>query len=212
MTMTLEKPSTLLDAIKIKEQIFTEYPSMARSKKIKLCTQLIPSFLKAVDAASMLGREELSFPEALNCDVADDYMILRDDEDESIADVYIGADKRLNGHVVFSDGEEIDEHNLLILQGHTLANDFLWDCGCKKCESLRAKHIVEHESDHLVRNSNHVLSVHVPRDLKIKDTSDRLLDAMRGSSVDKLNTSRPKITSTNPMKRDGSISYYTNEQ
>lgn len=206
MTMTLEKPHTLPDAVTIKEQIFATYPSMSRSKKIKLCTQLIPAFLQAVDAASALGREELSFPAALNCDVADDYIILRDDEDESIADVYIGADKRLNGHVIFSDGEEIDQHKLLIQLGHTQEDGFLWKCGCKKCEALRAKYIIENESDHLVRNSQHVLNVHVPKELKIKDTSDRLQEAMWDSTVS-AQSEQEKIVSYRPMKRNGTTSY-----
>mgnify|MGYP007062013793 CR=1 FL=1 len=212
MTITLEKPGYELTPSSIKEKVFETFPSMSRAKKIKLVTQMLPALQLAVTSAELLSLEPLSLPDPTHCDISDDYIILRDEENQPIADVYIGTDAQLSGHVIFDSGEELDSHQRLILQGHELINGYLKHCDCKTCTALKIEATIEHDEKFLCRNSNHVLTVNLPRELKIKDTSDRLLDAMHDSSVDKQNTSIPKITSTNPMKRDGSISYYTNEQ
>lgn len=211
MTITLEKPSYELTPSSIKEQVFETFPSMARAKKIKLITQMIPALQLAATSAELLSMEPLSLPDPSHCDISDDYIILRDEDDHPIADVYIGTDAELCGHVIFESGAELDSHQRLILQGQELTNGYLRDCDCKDCTTLKVEETIEYDSKFLIRNSNHVLTVNLPRELKIKDTSDRLLDAMHDSSVDKSNTTLPRITSPTPMKRDGSTSYYQND-
>ena len=212
MTLTLEKPIYELTPKSIKEKVFETFPSMARSKKIRLITQMIPALQLAATSAELLSLEPLSLPDPTNCDVSDDYIILRDDENQPIADVYIGNDAELNGHVIFDTGEELDSHQRLLLLNNEVINGYLKDCDCKKCTELKVAEAVEHDEQFLVRNSNHVLTVNIPRELKIKDTSDRILDSMRNSSVDKSNTSVPKITSPRPMIRHANYSTPENNQ
>lgn len=212
MNITLTKPTYELTPSSIKEQVFETFPSMARAKKIKLITQMIPALQLAATSAELLSLEPLALPDPAHCDVSDDYIILRDENDLPIADVYIGTDAEMFGHVIFDTGEQLDSHQRLILQGHELTNGYLKECDCKDCTTLKVAETLENDSKHLIRNSNHVLTVNLPKELKIKDTSDRLLDAMYDSSVDKSNTTKPRINSPRPMVRHENYSTPINEQ
>lgn len=204
--MTLEKLNTF-NAKDIKTKIFETFPSMSRSKKIKLVTQMIPSFNLAVASAQLLDRGPLPIPEPINCDISDDYLILRDVNGDSIADVYVGSDNTYHGHVIFNNGTHLNTHERLVLEGHDVTNDYIADCPCATCSELKNTYALEQSEKHLTRNSQHVLNVHVPSELKIKDTSDKLQSAMQDSKVVSDPSTKPKITSYHPMRRDGNVSY-----
>jgi hypothetical protein len=210
--LTLTKNNNDLTPTSIRDQVFEHFPSMSRAKKIKLSTQLIPAMQLAATSAELLSREPISFPDPCHCNILDDYIVLRDEQGLLIASVYSGNDTEMTGHVVFESGEELTTHQRLLLQGYELTNGYLTDCNCKQCSTLIVKQTIEHDSDHLVRSSNHVLTVNLPRELKIKDTSDKLLDAMHDSTLSKDNRFPPRVFKANKMHRDGTTSYYINEQ
>ena len=204
---TLQKKDHELTPASIRDAVFANFPSMARAKKIKLSTQMIPALQVAATSAELLSMEPLSLPDPIRCDIADDYMILRDEDNESIADVYVGNDANLKEHVVFNNGESLSKHQRLLLQGHELVDGYLDECDCTECTKLKVAKTLEHDSKLLKRDSNHVLTVNLPRELKIRDTSDRLLNAMRDSEVSDNDDFKPRVFAPNNMRREGSVSY-----
>lgn len=183
------------------------FPSMPRYKKIKLITSLIPAYQRVVDVANLLGMAEPSEPAASNCEIVDDYLILRDSDLNSIADVYVGADNNLIGHVIFDDGTELSEHEILLRQGHTLTHGFIEDCRCPVCTAAKIAYAEASALKTLRRSSVHCLHVPVVTKLKVRGVSDRLVDKLRDARPIEQPDALPRIVGHFPMQRDGNVSH-----
>lgn len=207
MIQVLTKPNMPLTKKDVKESIEAQYPSMPRYKRIKLITGLLTAHKWCVEAASLLGEPEPNEPYPANCDLSDEYIILRDIDGKSIADVYVGENTDYLNHVVFESGNELTEHTMWLLRGKSYEDGYINECRCKACAQARATIALETESDHLTRNSNRVLTVPSISKIKIQGTSDELAQRMRDSKVIAETSSGPKIVSYQPMVRDGNTSY-----
>lgn len=191
----------------IKEEVEEFLPSMPRYKKIKLITTLIVSYKRVLEAASILDEPVPNEPSPSHCDIQDDYLILRDQDGGSIADVYLGEDKTMLNHIVFESGNEITEHTKWLYKGAELIDGhYIQDCQCEHCSAYRAELLLQSETDHLTRNSDRVLNVPTIGGLKIHGVTEELLDRLRDSTIAPETTSGPKIVGHFPMTRDGNTS------
>lgn len=196
--MTLTKKS-------VKEEIEQYLPSMPRYKRIKLITHLIPCYKRALEAASLLEEPKPNEPAPAYCDIYDDYLILKDEEGKSIADVYVGKDSSILNHIIFESGNELTEHTMWLLKGAELLDgEYIKECKCGRCADYRANLLLENDSDHLTRNSERVLTVKSIGALKITGVSEQLLERMRDSTIISETTSGPKIMGYFPIVREDS--------
>lgn len=202
-TATIQ-PNMSLDPKTIKEVITNKFPSMPRYRKIRLATSIIPAYERACEASLMLGKGSPPEPDPSHCDIDEDYVILRDSEANSIADVYIGGCSELTGHVIFDDGYELTEHEKHLMLGENDSHGYIATCSCVVCSEARAQVAVEDEQSRIDRNAHHVLFIPSISKLKITGTSDELEKKMLDSTVV---PTPEKIRDFRPMKRDGNASY-----
>ena len=202
-TATIQ-PNMSLDPKAVKEVIAKRFPSMSRYRKIRLATNIIPAYELACEASLMLGKGSPAEPDPAHCDIDEDYLILRDCDDNSIADVYIGEFSPLTGHVVFQDGFELTEHEKLLMLGENDSQGYLPSCSCAACRETRTEIAVEQEQSRIDRNAHHVLFIPSLSHLKVMGPSDELSRSLDNSTV--IQTT-DKIRDYRPMKRDGNASY-----
>ena len=211
MIQLLTKPNMPLSKKDVKESIEAKYPSMARYKRIKLITKLLNAYKWSLEAAELLGEAVPNDPYPANCDISDEYIILRDIDGNSIADVYVGENTEYLNHIVFESGNELTEHTMWLLRGKSYSDGHINECGCKSCSQRRAEIALEVESSHLTRNSQRVLTVPSIAKVKISGVSDELAERMRDSQVIAETTSGPKIVHYHHMVRDGNTSTRSSE-
>jgi hypothetical protein len=204
MPTATAQPNMSLDPKTIKEAITTKFPSMSRYRKIRLATSIIPAYELACEASLMLGKGSPPEPDPINCDIDEDYVILRDSESNSIADVYIGTTSEMTGHVVFQDGNELTEHEKHLMLGEDDSKGYIASCSCSSCSEHRTELAVEEESSLIDRNAHHVLFIPSISKLKVTGTSDELERMMQNSTTC---TKTEKIRDFRPMKREGNSSY-----
>jgi len=125
----------------IKEQIWEAHPYMPRVKKLRLVRHLLPSYERVVKLCEYL---EYSPPQAYDlphCDVADDFLLIKDADNNSIADVYIGTDSDIVGTIILPNGTQVSGHRLLLLEG-LKPNDYGYidDCQCSDCQNALLAH------------------------------------------------------------------------
>lgn len=191
----------------IKEEVEEFLPSMPRYKKIKLITSMMVSYKRVLEAASILDEPVPNEPSPAHCDLHHDYLILRDVNGKSIADVYLGEDKTMLNHIVFESGNELTEHTKWLYKGATLIDDlYIEECQCDHCSNCRAELLLASETDHLTRNSDRVLNVPSIGSLKVNGVTNELLERIRDSTLAPETTSGPKIMEFFPMTRDGNTS------
>lgn len=203
MPTATAQPNMSLDPKIIKEVITKKFPSMPRYRKIRLATSIIPAYELACEASLMLGKGSPPEPDPINCDIDEDYVILRDSEANSIADVYIGSSSEMTGHVVFEDGYELTEHEKHLMLGEDDSKGYIASCSCASCTELRAELAVQEESSLIDRNAHHVLFIPSISKLKVTAPSDELERMMQNSTT---SAKTEKIRDFRPMKRDGNAS------
>lgn len=206
MIQVLTKPNMPLSKKDVKESIEAKYPSMPRYKRIKLITRLLQAYDWSIEAAELLGEPTPNEPCPEQCDLSDDYIILRDASGESIADVYAGESKDYLKHIIFSSGNELTEHTMWLLRGKSDADGYIEECKCKDCAEQRALLSLDRDSDHLTRNSSRVLTVPSISKLKVRGVSDELAERLRDSKVIAESSAGPKIMHYEPMVREGNTS------
>jgi hypothetical protein len=202
-TVTIQ-PNMSLDPKTVKEAITNRFPSMPRYRKIRLATGILPAYELACEASLMLGKGSPPEPDPLHCDIDDDYIILRDSDAHSIADVYVGDNSELKGHVVFEDGNELTEHEKLLMLGENDSHGYIATCSCSSCCEARTNIAIEEENSRIDKNAHHVLFIPSISQLKITGPSDELERKMQNSSI---STKTEKIREFRPMKREGNSSY-----
>ena len=206
MTQVLTKPNMPLSKKDVKESIEAKYPSMPRYKRIKLITKLLKAYQWSIEAAELLGETVPNEPCPENCDISEEYIILRDINGDSIADVYAGENAAYLNHIIFSSGNELTEHTMWLLRGKSDEHGYIEECRCGDCDQQRALVSLDTESEHLSRNSTRVLTVPSISTLKVRGISDELAQKMRDSTVIADTSSGPKIMHHEPMVRDGNTS------
>lgn len=206
MIATLEQPN-MLTPKSVKEAITQTYPSMPRYKKIKLATNIIPAYTRATEVAQLLGEGSLNEPFPQNCDIDDDYLILRDENNNSIADVYVGSDQKLTGHVVFQSGSQLDEHGSWLLKGELEADGFIAKCNCSACLRQRTDKAANDIEAQLIGSTAYTYFIPSISKLKVTGASDKLIERLQDSSlVADSAQGKPKVIEPRPMKREGNSS------
>jgi hypothetical protein len=151
----------------LKDQIWEAHPYMPRVKKLKLIRHLDESYEQIQVICKHLGLPPPNAYDPPKCDIADDFLIIRDKDNQTIANVYIGQERTKIGLIVFPNGSMVTEHKYHLIQGH-LPNDdgYIDQCRCADCQQAL---LVQHEQIDKER-----IQVYADRVEKIRSASDRL--------------------------------------
>lgn len=206
MPLLAQQPN-MLSTKEVKEAVLAAYPSMPRYKKIKLAAGIIPAYERALEVAIILGEEVDTEPDPSQCDIEDDYLILRDNKHHSIADVYVGPDSKLSGHVVFQSGKDLTEHDKWLLLGESDEDGFIHCCSCSDCVASRTQSAAD-DLEPLFSNLDcKTMLLPSISQMKVTGVSDAVAEKLANSQIiaDSSND-KPKVVSYRPMRRDGNTS------
>jgi hypothetical protein len=195
-----------LDPKQIKRDISNRYPSMPRLRKMRLSVNIIPAYESAVQAAKLLGCDIPPEPDHLQCDLNEDYIVLRDHDGSLLAQVYVGKEPERAGHVVLADGTELEEHQRHLLLGAEEVDGFIKNCYCAHCYNVSVNKAVKVEESLIDKNAHHVLFIPSVSKLKVTGVSDELAKKLEDSQIIADTTHTPKVVDYRPMRRIGSES------
>lgn len=158
----------------LKETIWEAHPYKTRLEKLRLLRHLPESFRRVVEAASFLGTAIPPDYDVSQCEITDDYLIIRDAHC-LIAKAYIGSDCKFTGHIILANGQEISEHSYHTLSGKELNDEgYIDGCSCLECQHAVLHQQAQMDEDRQKRYEERAIIVDLKPEEKIRNVSERL--------------------------------------